>query len=378
MDKSTLLHLSLIDGVGPGVVNVIINNVPQGNALSDIYQLNMVDFVNQMGLSAKQAQTVTTGLRNYALVERELESIEKNHVQWTTCYDADYPALLKEIYLPPTIVYWQGTSPATHTKALAVVGSRKANTYGKRVIEQIIPELVTHGFTIVSGGALGADSMAHETTVWCGGKTVAVIGSGLLKPYPRSNKKLFEKIIENGGSIVSSFALQCDALPGNFPARNRIISGLSQGCIVIQAAQQSGAKITAQCALEQGRHVFAVPGPIDDELSWGCHELITQGATLINDAQDIIAELPAYVVDSISVGEPTESSIQGRQPRNIKKVWDPDPTTAVILQACEQPISTDDLLDTCGLELPDLTSLLFQLQLDGKITQNMMGLWQRV
>jgi DNA processing protein len=280
---------------------------------------------------------------------------------------------LKEIYLPPTILYWQGTSPTIHAKTLAVVGSRKANTYGKRVIEKVIPELVAHGFTIISGGALGADSMAHETTVWCGGKTVAVIGSGLLKPYPRSNKKLFEKIIENGGSIVSSFALQCDALLGNFPARNRIISGLSQGCIVVQAAQQSGAKITAQCALEQGRHVFAVPGPIDDELSWGCHELITQGATLINDVQDIIEELPAYVVGSNVTGILEEI----HRPK-VKKNYDPDPTTAAILQACQQPVSTDDLLMISGLELPVLTSLLFQLQLDGKITQNMMGLWQQI
>ena len=377
MDKSTLLHLSLIDGVGPAVVNIIVNSVPQGNALSDVYQLNMVDFVNQMGLSAKQAQTVATGLRNYALVERELQLIESNHIQWVTCYDAEYPALLKEIYLPPTILYWQGAL-SVDAKTLAIVGSRKANAYGKRVIEQVTPELVAHGFTIVSGGALGADSMAHETTLWCGGKTVAVIGSGLLKPYPRPNKKLFEKIVENGGSIVSSFALHCDALPGNFPARNRIISGLSQGCIVVQAAQQSGAKITAQCALEQGRQVFAVPGPIDDELSWGCHELISQGATLINDVYDIIEELPAYVVDSIPAGEPRESSVQGRQPRNIKKVCDPDPATAAILQACQQPVSTDDLLIISGLELPVLTSLLFQLQLDGRITQTMMGLWQQV
>lgn len=378
MDKTILLHLSLIEDIGPAVIDMVVKHLPEQCVLSDIYQFKMIDLVNQIGLSPKQSQAIVTGLQDQSLLEQELQLIEKHSVQWGTCYDELYPSLLKEIYRPPTILYWLGTPLHQHAKMLAAVGSRKANAYGKRVIEYIVPELVAHNFTIVSGGALGADSMVHETTLWCGGKTVAIIGSGLLKPYPKSNKKLFEKIVEHGGTIVSPFALQCDALPGNFPARNRIIAGLSHGCLVVQAAQQSGARITARFALEQGRQVFAVPGHIDDELSLGCHDLLGQGAKLVNGADDIFEELPALTEQVTSVEQEQSLSITPMSRVKPQRLYETDPLTGALLDACDKPISTDDLLEVTKLELYQLNELLFQLQLEGKIAQNIVGLWQRL
>jgi Predicted Rossmann fold nucleotide-binding protein involved in DNA uptake len=157
--------------------------------------------------------------------------------------------------------------------------------------------MVENGWVIVSGGAIGADSMAHAKTVACGGRTMAIIGSGLLNPYPSSNEKLFNDILASGGLILSPFGMQTVARPGNFPARNRVIAGLSLGCVVVQAAKKSGASITAQLALDNGREVFAVPGLFHDELSIGCHALIQQGAKIISDAYDILAEFPGLVPD---------------------------------------------------------------------------------
>lgn len=212
-----------------------------------------------------------------------------------------------------------------------------------------------------------------------------MLGSGLLRPYPQSNKKLFENILANGGVLVSPFPVYMEAMPGNFPARNRIISGLSRGCIVIQAAEKSGACITARCALEQGRDVFAVPGPLGDPLSIGCNRLIQEGARLICDAQDILQELDLdYRSSGLGEVQKTITELTHEYTFNntglIKKPEKPEKFEKTsyqkIIEHCKLPVSVDELIALMGLELAIITDLLFDLQLEGLIVQDGSGMWK--
>ncbi len=371
------LHLSLIENVGPATVSLILNRTPDGFLLSDLYKLSAHDLMRMFGVREKTAQVLVAGLADKELLEKELALIEKHNVQWLTIADDSYPFLLKNIHQPPTVIYYKGAPLSDAEKTIAVIGARKADRYGEQVIDHLVPQLVQNDWTIVSGGALGADSMAHAATVRAGGKTVVVLGSGLLKLYPASNRDLFNKILDSGGTIVSSFPLKMEAFPGNFPARNRIIAGLSKGCVVVQAAVKSGARITANFALDQGREVFAVPGVIGDELSAGCHALIQMGAKLINSVDDILEEFSGFQPQT--KGEANKI----RQPRAIQlKISPVEPVpegpAGVILTVCSNPTSTDDLACQTGLPATKLNGLLFDLQLQGRIQQNFAGLWERL
>lgn len=223
--------------------------------------------------------------------EKYLESVQKSGIKWLTIFDQNYPKLLKEIYDPPVILYFKGEILLTDNKAIAVVGTRKMTGYGKLVTEKLTKELVKAGITIVSGLARGVDSQAHKTTVEEGGRTLAVLGGGLNYIFPPENISLANKISSGFGAIISEFPPDHPSLPGNFPARNRIISGLSKAILVTEAAEDSGSLITARLALEQGRDVFAVPGPITSDLSKGPTTLIKQGAILVTSGEEILEEL---------------------------------------------------------------------------------------
>ncbi|MFH0936696.1 MAG: DNA-processing protein DprA [Candidatus Daviesbacteria bacterium] len=223
--------------------------------------------------------------------EKYLESIQKSGISWLTIFDEEYPKLLKEIYDPPTVLYFKGEIKKTDEKAIAVVGTRKMTGYGKLVTEKLASELANLGITVVSGLARGVDSTAHKAVVEAGGRTLAVLGGGLNNIFPPENIDLAKKITQGFGAVFSEFPPDHPSLPGNFPARNRIISGLSLAVLVTEAAEDSGSLITARCALEQGRDVFAVPGPITSDLSKGPSILIKQGAKLITEAEEILEEL---------------------------------------------------------------------------------------
>lgn len=377
-----VLHLSLIDGIGPATVERILNNLSP-ESLADIYQFTASDCMARFGLNQKNAEILVKGLADASMLEKELAHIERSKIQWVSILDHAYPELLKTIHIPPTVIYWRGTLPGS--QSIAIVGSRGANAYGRMAINRLVPELVAHNFTIVSGGAQGADTMAHQKTLDVGGKTVAVLGSGLLvRLFPPQNIPLFEKIVETGGALVSCFPLMKHAAAENFPIRNRIISGLSRGCIVIQAAAKSGARITADFTLSQGREVFAVPGPIDSELSEGCHELIAQGAKLITKAADVLIEYGIQVIHPEPVEGPQKSvKKQGRKPPGQQPIFTPaqlavpiDPMEAIILANCANPSAVDELLEATGLPLIQLSKMLFELQLKGVLAQNMAGLWE--
>jgi DNA processing protein len=281
MNSTTLLHLNLLPGIGPATVQRLVSTNLQNPSVFDLRDL---------GLSLTAAQTIVAGLSDTALLEQELLLIAKHGVGIITIADPDYPALLRAIHLPPPVLYYLGARP-TDNSSIGVVGSRKANSYGFAAINKLIPPLVAAGFTIISGGAAGIDHHAHQVTLDHHGRTVAVLGSGLLQLYPPTSKSVFAAMVAQGSTLLSSFPLTTPPLAGNFPARNRIIAGMSQATLVIQAAEKSGALITASFALEQGRDVFAVPGAIDDPLAVGCHKLIQQGAKLVQDSSDILGEV---------------------------------------------------------------------------------------
>ncbi len=362
-EQHLLLHLTLIDGIGPSTIQKIIINKPDQIGWLDLYTYSVIDFIH-IGIFQKQAQKIVEGLKDVTSLEKELHLIEKNNVQWTTFLDETYPSLLKHIHLPPPVLYWFGDLEQV-SDCIAIVGSRKANQYGEQIIHDLVPQLVAHQFTIVSGGAIGADSFAHRSTVRSGGKTIVVLGSGLLNQYPYSNRRLFADIIENNGALISSFPLRTPPHPGNFPARNRIIAGLSRGCVVVQAAQKSGACITAQFALEQGRDVFAVPGSIDDPLSAGCHNLIQQGAKLIACAQDILVEY--------GFEKKTEEDKPAKEKTNF---FPANSIEQHIINACTIAQSTDDLAISTNKTLSELQAFLFDLQLEGYIQQDFTGMWK--
>lgn len=215
---------------------------------------------------------------------------KENKTRTLSLLDKDYPANLKYIYDPPSILYIKGNILPEDTIAVAVVGSRRATYYGLKNAENLGFQLAAGGITIISGLARGVDSAAHRGALKARGRTIAVLGSGLNKIYPRENEELVEEIAQNG-AVISEFALDTPPLRQNFPRRNRIISGLSLGVVVVEAAKRSGALITANFALEQGREVFALPGKIDSFTSKGTHDLIKQGAKLVESIEDIIEEL---------------------------------------------------------------------------------------
>lgn len=393
-NKNVFLHLSLIPNIGPASIMRIIKGifwdqypdllqaglmefieVQENLDFEQLYTFNTHDFIKKCGLNNTSAQDVVNGLANKALLDAELTLIKKHKVDVISVFDVHYPDILKQIYSPPIILYIQGQSLHNLAKRLSIVGSRKADNYAQKVVTSIVPELVVRDWHIVSGGAEGVDSMAHEATLAAGGKTVVVMGSGFLHPYPANNEKMFQTIVTCGGTLVSPFSLQTRPDRGTFPARNRIIAGLSQGCVVVRAAEKSGALITAQFALDQGRLIFAVPGSIYDELSVGCHELIKQGAKLVNTAGDILEDFGETVSTGANfnpaVAHKTTEQISHFEPAT--KITE-DPLLVFMNSAC----SLDDLSIKTELSFDKLQQKLFELQLEGKVRQNFAGLWERV
>lgn len=325
--KSTseiLLHLSLINGIGPVTIHTIFSSVLN---LDHIYEYKIADWI-ALGVPASKAIALIAGLEDETLLQQELDLLARYGISYISLADDLYPVLLKQTYAPPTILYWQGVWQDLNTQTMAIIGARKANSYAKMCADMLVPDLVAQDWKIISGGALGADTFAHDAALKAGGTTVAVLGSGLLHWYPTQNASLFHRIKEKG-MLLSIFPLRTQPLQGNFPARNRVIAGIAQGCIVLQAEEKSGALITAKFALEYGRDVFAVPGPINDSLSFGSHHLIKQGATLVHTSQDVL-ELYGY------------KQIDLIQATHIQKVQEEDPDHDLLVHMI-RPISLQSL-----------------------------------
>lgn len=230
-------------------------------------------------------------LKGKVVIEHIAENLEKYGIRLITYSDEEYPEKLKYIFDPPALLYVKGSLPQTEQLAIAMVGSRKCTEYGKKVARELAAELAGNGCLVISGLARGIDAASHEGALRGGGPTAAVLGCGVDKIYPRENKNLYQQILEQRAScILSELPLGSEPLKHHFPLRNRIISGLCDGLVVVEAAIKSGALITAELALEQGKEIFAVPGPITSALSAGTHKLIKDGAKITTNAEDILEE----------------------------------------------------------------------------------------
>jgi len=252
--------------------------------------LSSLTSFTRLGLNKNILKEIQTK-RNKIDPNKEFERLKKAKIGILTPKDKEYPSLLKEIYDYPRIIYYLGNIDLLSGECLAIVGSRRHSDYGKKAVKEFTKKLVSSGLIIVSGLALGIDSLAQKTTIETKGKTIAVLGSGLNRIYPSFNRQLARDILKKRGLIMSEYPLDSAPLKHHFPCRNRIISGLSFGVLVIEAAKRSGSLITAKQALEQNREVFALPGSIFSKTSEGCHDLIKLGAKLVNEPEDILKEL---------------------------------------------------------------------------------------
>jgi DNA processing protein len=284
-----------------------------------------------------------------------LEKIIAQDIRICCVEDDEYPQLLRSIYDPPYLFYYRGNLEIFSRFCLGVVGSRAATNYGKVQARRFGNELASQGMVVVSGLARGIDTEAHQGALESGGETVAVLGSGLEVVYPPENKKLYDRIAQSG-LILSEFALRTHPEPGNFPVRNRTISGLCRGILVVEAKARSGALITADFALEQGRDVFAIPGPINSANSAGTNNLIKQGACLVSSIEDILTE---YGLNSKIELPPAQ---QG------ELVFDMGKDEFSLLQALShETIHFDTLLGATGLSIGKLSALLLKMELQGII-----------
>lgn len=278
--------LNMIDGVGPVKAKALLEYF--GDAES-IFKANRAALLKIENINANDADAIVNAEKTVDL-DDELKLIERHDVRIVTLQDEDYPALLKEIYAPPVVLYVKGALAKDDNFAVAIVGARRCTHYGMKVAGELASQLSRYGATVVSGLARGIDSAAHRGALEAKGRTVGILGNGLASIYPPENKRLAQMIEENG-AVVSEFSMQTKPYKDNFPRRNRIISGLSQGVVVVEASRTSGALITAAYALEQNREVFAVPGNTTSATSYGTNKLIKDGAKLVESAEDIMEEL---------------------------------------------------------------------------------------
>ena len=387
----SLIHLNLIQGVGLKTVQ----------ALRDVFgstERALQATSDELRKIDRLSPTVCDLLIHKPVlypIERELELIHKYGCQIVTLYDAAYPPHLKEIDTPPFVLYVKGELTPEDALSISLVGSRNAKDYGRKVSYRLSYQLAQRGVTVISGLAKGIDTLAHRGALEAGGRTIAVMGNGLSIVYPATNSNLAEKI-EASGALVSEFPMAARPKSRNFPRRNRIISGLTLGTVVVEASNRSGALITARLAAEQNREVFAVPGEIFSELSAGTHKLINDGAKLINTIDDLLNELPPYVLNQIQSqaspvlvpdmeAEPpqaspvekgdtklvsTQVSSEARQPVSTPPPPDLTPDEKTIFDAIEVPSShIDTIVRATQLPIGQISSVLLMLELKGVIQQ---------
>lgn len=303
--------------------------------------------------------------------EAEIKAIKELGGEILTLDDGGYPALLREIPDAPIVLYALGNwRPVLERPCVAVIGSRNCSTYGRNAAEMLARELASRGITIVSGLARGIDTAAHRGALAANGATVGVLGTGLDIIYPKENRRLVDEIIAGGGAVITQFPLGTPPLGENFPYRNRIISGLSLGVLLVEASERSGSLITARLAMEQNRDVFAVPGNITSGNSYGTNYLIKAGAKLVQQWQDVVSELPHEISAAILPPKPDNQESQRKssfQPELTPAGLGETESTVWKHLRADESIHIDDLLDASGLSFSDLNNALVSLDIKNLI-----------
>ena len=323
--------------------------------------------VDGVSLSLAKAIRQGPGAEDLLAIDRELKSLERLPVRIVTIVDPDYPVRLKAIHDPPPVLSMSGALSEADHHAVAVVGTRHATPSGRLVAEQLSRELASAGLTVVSGLARGVDGVAHRSALEAGGRTIAVLGCGIDRTYPPEHQAL-RKSIEERGAVLSELPLGAYPHAYHFPKRNRIISGLSLGVVVVEAAPKSGSLITARLAAEQGREVFAVPGSVQSEQSRGTNGLIKQGAKLVEQAGDIIEELLTQMEPAFRAQlEESRTALTRRVQSSVPVLEDDE--AALYSALSPEPMHIDELIVKTGLPAARVTSLLLALELRGAVRQ---------
>ena len=354
--KIAWLSLYLIPGLGNTVLKRLIEKLGDPEA---VFEADLAELMNVEGLRRDIAKKIMNrSLSTEA--EEELRNAEKCHARIIAYTDPSYPVFLREIYNPPILLYAKGREIPLAQTFVGVVGSRNPTHYGRKASETIAFGLASRGAGVVSGLAKGIDSAAHRGCLRGNGFTIAVVGTGIDVVYPASNKELFKQI-EANGVIVSEFPIGTHPEPKNFPIRNRIISGLSRGTVVVEATRNSGSLITASLALDQGRDVFAVPGSIDSFKSTGTHFLIKQGAKLIENADDILDEFGFAGKGTVGRGIPGDTGAPDRDMDEFeKKVYE-------IIG--DYPMHMDNIVRLGKMEVGKVAGILMKMELEGTVKQ---------
>ncbi len=357
IEKLEWLSLSKIDGLDCQTFCQLLKTF---GSPSEIYQKKFKEL--RVMVSEKIALEIGLGV-DQADLQDTLNWLAKANNHIVTLADPDYPKALLEIADPPPLLYAKGNIALLNKLSIAIVGSRNASVQGEKNAEAFAQGLAEHGLCIVSGLALGIDGAAHRGALKAKGDTIAVVGTGLDMVYPAQHRDLAHQIASSG-LIISEFPLGTLSKPQNFPRRNRLISGLSLGCLVVEANLKSGSQITARLSAEQGREVFAIPGSIHSPLAKGCHQLIKQGAKLVDSLQDIVEELNLSKAVSATVAEENSPTNQDQQ---------------TLLEAMGyDAISIESLVQLTGLTVSTLSSMLTLLELEGRITGLAGGQYQQI
>ncbi len=364
--SSYWLALALTPGLGPTRGRKLVQHFGSPDR---IFHASLTE-LEATGLLPVSAQSIGTGLP-LTKAEEEIAKANEAGAKIVTPADPEFPERLLEIYDPPLCLYVRGDASILAQPGIAVVGTRHPTPYGVGMSERLSCDLSARGLIIISGLARGVDTAAHRGAVGAKGKTVAVLGTGVDVMYPRENGKLAEQMLSLGGALISEFPIGTFAAPQNFPIRNRIISGLSIGVLVLEAGEYSGTRITARCALEQCREVYAVPGNVTNKLSWGPNTLIKQGAKLVATWEDVWEELPSEIRMQLEAEKPIESPKAETASLFDGAQLSPHEKRIFAILKADEMLHIDEIVEKLGesMSSSEMFAALFELELSSKIRQ---------
>src|SRR5579864_8327633 len=360
------LAISLTPGLGPTKSRKLVEHFGGPEA---VFRASLTE-LEATGIQAVSAQSLATG-KSAELAREEMARASAEGATVISLDDPCYPPRLTEIYDPPLILYVRGKVEVLTQPGIAMVGTRHPTPYGSGMAERLACDLAAQGLVILSGMARGVDTASHRGAITAKGKTVAVFGTGVDVIYPKENSRLSEQILALGGALISEFPLGTFAAPQNFPIRNRIISGMSCGVLVVEAAEYSGTRITARCALEQNRDVFAVPGNVTNKNSWGPNTLIKQGARLVATWEDVWEDLPAEVRLALTPPASPESAGASTASLFPDEGLPPHEKRILSLLKADEATHIDELVERLENEMSssEIFAALFELELGGKVRQ---------
>ncbi|MFK7759452.1 MAG: DNA-processing protein DprA [Phycisphaerales bacterium] len=368
-----LLALTLIPGLGPVRIDRLIQ---AAGSPGQVMSMSLNQLTRVSGIGSRTAGSIVESRATVAdRVEQELDKLINAGASIVSVFDDGYPSLLKATPTAPPILQYKGSLESmNHRHPIAMVGSRKCTIYGHEQAARFAKSLSASGMCVVSGGARGVDSAAHKGAMDAGGQTVVVLGCGLGHVYPSENAELFDRVIDTGGAVISELPFSTPPSSENFPARNRIISGLSLGVLVVEASRKSGALITATHAVEDhNREVFAIPGRVDSSASTGSNELLKNGAHLVTDPNEII-EILERSAETLKRGArslgraPTNRDASQAQPS--EPIGEVDPIGKRILEALQDPLTGDQLAEKLNIEPGQLRAAATMLEIQGRIQRS--------